>query len=217
VGTKWTVQFLLRHPEYEKRIQESLDIDRLKAHPPEIIRIWFEKLRKALAKYNIHLEDCYNMDETGFRIGTGGKQRIITRDVRRRCFAPSSTNREFVTVVRCISASQDVLPPMVILPGKTLLAVYVENTDMPDDFSLAVSDSGYTNDELCSHWLKHSKHHSAKRQKGGYRLLIMNGYDSHCTLDFIQYCHSHKIIPFCLPPHTTHLLQPLDVVLFSAY
>jgi hypothetical protein len=40
---------------------------------------------------------------------------------------------------------------MVILPGKTLLEVYVENTDMPGDFSLALSESGYTNDDLCFH------------------------------------------------------------------
>ncbi len=45
----------------------------------------------------------------------------------------------------------------------------------------------------------------------------MDSYGSHCTLDFVQYCHSHKIITFCLPPHATHLLQPLDVVIFSAH
>jgi hypothetical protein len=206
VGSKWTMQFLLRHPEYKTRIQKFLDIDSLKAHQPEIIRIWFNKLKKALAKYNILLENCYNMDKTGFRIGTGGKQRIITRNTRWRCFVPSSTNREFVTVVECISASQHVLPLMVILPGKTLLEVYIENTDMPGDFSLAVSESGYTNDDLCFHWLKHFEQQSAKRPKGEYRLLIMDGSDSHCTLDFIQYCHSHKIIPFCLPPNATHIL-----------
>ncbi|RPB08975.1 hypothetical protein P167DRAFT_476577, partial [Morchella conica CCBAS932] len=26
---------------------------------------------------------------------------------------------------------------------------------------------------------------------------------------------NHKIVPFCLPPHSTHLLQPLDVGLFG--
>ncbi len=37
------------------------------------------------------------------------------------------------------------------------------------------------------------------------------------TLKFVEYCEEHKIIPFCLPPHTTHFLQPLNVVLFFAY
>ncbi len=42
----------------------------------------------------------------------------------------------------------------------------------------------------------------------------MDGYRSHCTVDFIAYCEQHKIVPFCLRPHSTQLLQPLDVVLF---
>lgn len=32
-----------------------------------------------------------------------------------------------------------------------------------------------------------------------------------------SYCLNHRIIPFCLPPHTTHKLQPLDVCIFSPY
>ncbi len=82
VRSKWTLQFLLWHPEYKKCIYESLDIDRMEAHQPEVIRLWCHKLKKALANYNIVLEDCYNMDEIGFRIQTGRKKRIITRDER---------------------------------------------------------------------------------------------------------------------------------------
>ena len=48
-----------------------------------------------------------------------------------------------------------------------------------------------------------------------YRLLIINGYDSHITLEFVKYCDEVNIKPYCLPPHSTHLLQPLDVGLFS--
>jgi len=33
--------------------------------------------------------------------------------------------------------------------------------------------------------------------------------------DFIQYCCDHSIIALCLPPHSTHLLQPLDVGVFG--
>ena len=48
-----------------------------------------------------------------------------------------------------------------------------------------------------------------------YRLLIIDGHDSHVTLEFIEYCDAANIKPYCLPPHSTHLLQPLDVGLFS--
>lgn len=35
------------------------------------------------------------------------------------------------------------------------------------------------------------------------------------TWEFFDYCLNNRIVPFCLPPHSTHLLQPLDVGLFS--
>ena len=31
------------------------------------------------------------------------------------------------------------------------------------------------------------------------------------------HCTDADILPFCLPPHTTHILQPLDVVVFQPY
>ena len=43
----------------------------------------------------------------------------------------------------------------------------------------------------------------------------MDGYSSHVNIKFVKFCWSKKIIPICLPPHSTHLLQPLDLVIFS--
>ncbi|CAE7021569.1 TolA [Pyrenophora teres f. teres] len=34
-------------------------------------------------------------------------------------------------------------------------------------------------------------------------------------MDFIDYCDRHRILLIILPPHSTHTLQPLDVVLFK--
>lgn len=31
----------------------------------------------------------------------------------------------------------------------------------------------------------------------------------------MEYCKAHQILPYCLPPHSTHLLQPLDVGLLG--
>lgn len=45
--------------------------------------------------------------------------------------------------------------------------------------------------------------------------MILDGHSSHVSLEFIQYCEDHRVIPLCLPPHATHLLQPLDVSIFG--
>ncbi|KAF8248739.1 DDE-domain-containing protein, partial [Wilcoxina mikolae CBS 423.85] len=47
------------------------------------------------------------------------------------------------------------------------------------------------------------------------RLLILDGYGSHITADFIDYCKNNNIAVYYLPPNSTHLLQSLDVSLFA--
>ena len=47
------------------------------------------------------------------------------------------------------------------------------------------------------------------------RLLILDGHGSHITWEFARFCKQRNIILFCLPSHSTHLLQPLDVGIFS--
>ena len=47
-------------------------------------------------------------------------------------------------------------------------------------------------------------------------LLLTDGHKSHINLDVIDLCRESNIILFCLPPHTTHALQPLDVAVFKS-
>jgi hypothetical protein len=52
---------------------------------------------------------------------------------------------------------------------------------------------------------------------GGCRLLIHDGHGSHDTMHLIKLTQEHKIILFCLPPLTTHKLQPPDVGVFRPF
>ena len=53
------------------------------------------------------------------------------------------------------------------------------------------------------------------RTKGVYRLLILNGHGSYVTPEFDLFCKEHSIITLCMPPHSSHLLQPCDVGCFA--
>jgi hypothetical protein len=48
-------------------------------------------------------------------------------------------------------------------------------------------------------------------------MLIIDGHGSHLTHKFVDYCWAYNIVPFLLPAHTTHLLQPLDIGVFQTY
>lgn len=217
VGLHWAERFLERHPEYYIRKQRPLEVDRKNAEDPDFITDWFEKYSAVRGQYYIQDGDCYNFDETGFRIGIGGEQWIITRDPTSKQYLASTDNRELVTAVESISGDGHDLPPMLITSGKLHQERWYSTTELENDVLIGLSESGYSNDELSMQWLRHFERFSVKRQKGTCRLLLFDGYGSHATKEFITFCDNHRIIPFCLPPHTTHFLQPLDVVVFQPY
>ena len=46
-------------------------------------------------------------------------------------------------------------------------------------------------------------------------MLLLDDHASHVTSEAIRFCLSKKIILLCLPPHSTHILQALDVDVFA--
>ena len=148
-------------------------------------------------------------------VGCGRVQYVLTRSSE-KIYGADPDNRESLNSVECISAGGFILPPMIILPGKQHLEKWFQKQiGLPRDTLFAVSDSGSSNDELSMHWIRHFNDFSGRHQKGAWRMLIMDGYGTHNHTEYINYCWRNKIIPFLFPPHTTHLLQPLDVVCFQ--
>jgi hypothetical protein len=65
-------------------------------------------------------------------------------------------------------------------------------------------------------WLEQVFERCTKVKSGrSRRLLIVDGYGSHITQDFIDFCDQHRILLAILPPHLTQTLQPLNVALFA--
>jgi hypothetical protein len=81
---------------------------------------------------------------------------------------------------------------------------------------LGTSPSGWKNNDLGLAWIEQVFDRITKKKaRGSYRILILDGHGSHVNRAFISYCHRHKILLMVFPPHSTHTLQPLDVVMFS--
>ena len=47
-------------------------------------------------------------------------------------------------------------------------------------------------------------------------MLSIDSHGSHVLLVFIEYCTQNQRVAFRLPPHTNHILQPLDVAIFGS-
>jgi hypothetical protein len=80
---------------------------------------------------------------------------------------------------------------------------------------VSLSSNGWTTNEIRLEWIKHFNKHTSNRTKGAYRLLVLDGHESHVSVDFQRYCKENKIVTLCMPAYSSHLLQPLDVKCFG--
>jgi hypothetical protein len=87
--------------------------------------------------------------------------------------------------------------------------------DLPADWRIATTDNGWTTNAVGRDWIKHFDYYTAPRTKCKYRLLILDGNESHHSTEFELHCKQNNIIILCMPPHSSHLLQPLDVGCFG--
>ena len=212
VGKNWVDNFIKRTPELRTRWSRPYDRQRAACEDPAVIQPWFTLVQSIKAKYGIADEDTYNFDESGFLMGKITSQLVVTGSEK-----PGKTkklqpgDREWVTLVQGVGATGKVIPPFIIFAGKVLISSWFN--DLPSEWILEVSPTGWTNNELALAWLEHFDAHA--KPVGVYRLLIIDGHESHCSVNFQDRCKEKKIITLCMPAHSSHLLQPLDVACFS--
>jgi len=216
VGVHWPRNFVKRTNSLTTRFNRAYDRQRALCEDPTVIRGWFELVEQTKAKYGICDEDVYNFDEAGLMMGKIMTQLVVTASERKgRPKAVQPGNRESVTLIAAINAAGWSIPPFLIFAGQYHLSSWYEGADIPRDWAIAVSDNGWTNNELGVEWLKHFITHTEGKVVGARRLLILDGHESHHSLKFQELCKENNIYTLCMPPHSSHLLQPLDVGCFS--
>jgi len=204
-----------RKPEIKSQITRQHDHQRVLCSNPAIISPWFDLVRNVKAKYGILDEDTYNFDETGFQIGVGGSVKVVTASERRtKPLGVQPGDREWITLIAGINAMGWSIPPFLILKAKHHDQAWYHNN--PKDWRIGVSNNGWTTNELGLAWLQHFIQHTEARTVGSHRLLIIDGHESHQSLAFQDLCGENRIIALCMPPHSSHILQPLDVGCFAS-
>jgi hypothetical protein len=127
-------------------------------------------------------------------------------------------SREWITLIATICADGSSLPPALIYKAVSgdLQDSWLQDYD-PQEHAcwFASSPNGWTSDELSLSWLQSLFHkQTLNKARRDCRLLILDSHGSHCTLSFLEWCQSNRILVAVFSPHSTHRLQPLDVSLF---
>jgi hypothetical protein len=217
VGANWPATFVKRRPELKTRFSRRYDRRRALCEDYTTIAAWFQLVQNVKAKYGILNKDTWNFDETGFIMGViSSSLKVITgSEKRHKPKQIQQGNREWVSLIVGVSGAGQAVPLFIIFQGKTYQSLWYKEPKLPRQWVIAVLENGWTNNQLGIAWIKHFDAYTKEGIVGAYRLLILNGYESHSSAEFEQYCADNKIITLCMLLHSSHILQPLDVGCFS--
>jgi len=193
VGERWVYEFIKRHNDLQSKWNRKYDYQRAKCEDPVLIRAWFKHVQDTKIQYGIFDEDTWNFDETGYQMGVIATAKVVTgtdRAGRPRTTQPG--NREWVTIIECINALGVVIPPLVIFEAVMHQAAWYKDDIIPHDWSIGVSDNGWTTNEIGLTWLiEVFNKYTKDRTVGTHRLLVLDGHNSHVSPEFDRFCLDH--------------------------
>lgn len=213
---RWLYNFLDRWPNLKATKPRSLDIARAKNATRETVDTYFDQLHSILTKYDLitkpHL--LYNIDEKG--LNTDHKPPKIISGKNSKAQAVTSGRSQTVTLIGCVNAIGHQIPPYFVFPGARMIDSLLEGAT--PGTSGTVTPTGWSNTEVFANYMQH---HLLKylppRSSDEPVLVLYDGHKSHVSLNLIEWAKSENIILFVLPPHCSHILQPLDVSCFGPF
>ena len=214
-GRAWFDGFRRRHPRLTIRSPQPLSYCRALCSNMDTINDFFSKLGSIYGRLNVISKpmQVYNCDETGVSI-VHKPGKVIAQLGRRNVYAITSAERgKTHTVVSCVSASGYSLSPMIVYPRKKCVPENCKEGAIPNTF-FANSANGWINTELYLQWFDFFLRSIPPTRPV---LLIQDGHVSHMSVKLIELARANNIHLLCLPSHTSHILQPLDVGVFKSF
>ena len=216
-GKDWWAGFKKRHPEVTLRKPESLSSLRSRAGNPVTVGKYYMELNKILKDNGLegrpHL--IWNCDETGVCL-EHTPVKVVARQGTRNVPGRTGNSRESVTIMACISASGDHMPPMIIVKRKTQRSLaLIKTNEGPEGSCWTYQKNAWMEDALGLDWFQKVFLERCGPERP--QLLLLDSHHSHETLSLLEEARKNGIIMMAFPPHSTHLLCPLDKTVFGPF
>lgn len=211
-GKDWLKSFCQRN-RLSVRTPEHCSMARAMGFNKVQVTRFYDNLKVCCQNTKFPAHRKFNMDETGVSTVPNKTPKVLTPKGKKTVCKISSAERgETVTAVCCMSATGIYVPPALIFPRKRMNHLLFK--DAPPGTLGLVTETGYMNTDLFLEWLKHFVQHT-KPSKEDPVLLIADNHTSHCSLPGIVYCRENHVTYVTLPPHASHVIQPLDKGFFG--
>ena len=107
---------------------------------------WLNTTRQTIEEDRVNPQNIYNMDESGFAIGSNLGACVIVNAQIRSQFQAQPGRQEWVTVVECICGDGSVLDPLVIFRGKNFNTEWLVPKKYTPNWRFSASTRGWTSD-----------------------------------------------------------------------
>ena len=177
MGKKWIYLFFRRHPEIAAKKRQRLEAERFETKRSEI-KIYFSRLNVPEIR-TIPLSRKWNMDEGGLIEGLGSRGLVIGSSAKKATFVKEPERGTWISFVECVSATSQVLPPLVILRGAILQQQkFPDGSSLNDlaDWKFAISKHSYTLNNIVLKWLRVIFIPAITTPSRERSLLILNRY-----------------------------------------
>ena len=214
IGKNWIPWFLKRHPDIRSKVGRKIDALRIQNITSEVLRKWYDMVEALLDRHKFLPENIYNMDETECCLGTYINQVVLKTSATKRTYKKSPEAHKWVSIIECISAADKAIPPVVIFKGKNVQTTWFEY-EYISNWRYTSSEKAWTSNEIGLRWLKEVFLPQTASDPPAPWLLIVDGHNSHASVDFMWECRQHQVYLMYLIPHSFHLCQPLNLSCFS--
>lgn len=151
----------------------------------------------------------WNLDETNF-CSDPSKTKIVGKKGAKATRTTSTSGRENTSVLFACNANGDKAPPLIIFKGKQIWTHIVppEGKGFPGT-TYAATPNGWMQSDVFENYFQNSFLQTIGNERPV--VLIYDGHATHVGIKVIHMAIDAGVTIIKLPPHNTHILQPLDL------
>ncbi|KAJ8932378.1 hypothetical protein NQ318_004531 [Aromia moschata] len=221
-GWTWLRSFMQRN-NLSLRIPEATSAAKATTFNKNNVNNFFNLLESVQDRIHFSESQIYNAVETWITTVQGRQSKIIALHGRKQVGCLTSAERGTLsTAIICLSAAGTFIPPMIIFPR--LLPSHLQSEEQQSQKNMneqlmigappgsvgVAHPSGWVQMNIFTKWFQHFVE-KVNPSEDSPVLLILDGHYSHVrNIDVIDFALSNHVTVVSLPPHCSHMLQPLD-------
>ena len=191
LGVNWADKFRSRHTQVLAMWTRLIDTSRLAGASPDQLAPWFAEAGLLMTRHQIKPSNIFNMDKTGFGIGTMQATRVLCvvergQKEKGKAWKGRGPQQEWVISIKYVCAAGHALPPLVIFKGAAFNSRYLPTPliNQVAGWRWTTSNTGWSNDTLAYEWI--TCVFEPLTATPDRRLLIVDGHGSHVRAPLLR-------------------------------